>query len=483
MIEKMSRNEWIAQHPQIQRWIESNPTTWERLPAFHIWPDANEIAGISDHQRTQLASATAGRIGILGGSPGTGKSFTLAQLIRHMLSAGTVSEYDIGIMAPTGKACVRINELLEKNEIPIRARTCHSHLGISSNSETGGWQFQHNANCPFHFRVIIIDEVSMLDLSLMLAIFRARPAGCHILLVGDVNQLPPVGSGAPLRDLIAARLPYGELREIKRATGGIVEACAAIRDQQPWRHLLLAKNSNIHCFECQTPEASIATLLAHLNTQRARGVDPVWDCQVLTAVNERSPLARTTLNEHLQREFNENPIVPGTVFRVGDKVVCLKNGFYRGYSQPGEDTQTNDRGEIYAANGEVGLVTAIEDNEIRIKLELPERYVAIPFKRETNPSGESGSAGYWDLAYALSVHKYQGSECPVVYTILDDYPGAQRVCDRSWIYTAISRARNQCHLVGRFETANAMCRTQSILKRKTFLKERIGLKRFEGVGI
>ncbi len=478
-MQRMSREAWLENHPTVKRWVESNPTTWHRMAAFHIWPDAREIPNITDHQREQLALATSGRIGILGGSPGTGKSYTLAQTIRHMLDSGLVSEFDIGIMAPTGKACVRINELLEKNEIPIRARTCHSHLGISANSETGGWEFTHNEDCPFGFRVIIIDEVSMLDQSLMLAIFRARSPGCHLLLVGDVNQLPPVGAGAPLRDMILAKLPHGELREIKRATGGIVEACAAIRDGQPWRHLITAKNSNIHCFECSSADKQLATLVAHLHTQKERGIDPVWDCQVLTAVNEKSPLARVAINTLLQREFNENPAVKGTAFRVGDKIVCLKNGFYRAFGLPGEDTQTNARGDIYAANGEIGLVTDIADGDIRVKLELPYREIAIPFRAEQTESGETGAQSFWDLAYALSVHKYQGSECPVIYTMLDDYPGAQMVCDRSWIYTAISRAKQQCNLVGKFETAVSMCRTQKISHRKTFLRERIGLKMFE----
>ena len=484
MIEQIPRDEYLARHPQVKKWIESNPTGWHTFPAFSCWPDVDSIPEISEHQREHLSRALSGRMGILGGSPGTGKSYTVAKLIKAMLDQGLVGLHDICIGAPTGKAAVRVTELMERSGLSLRARTWHSILGITANSETGGWQFTYGRECKLPFRVLIGDESSMIDLSLMLAIMRARAPGTHFLLVGDVNQLPPVGAGAPLRDLIRSRLPYGELTDIQRNSGGIVEACAAIRDRKPWYQFTTRPDTNLHHYEVPDPQLQIAKTINLIRKHEAEGADPIWDCQVLVAVNERSALSRAEVNRILQEELNTNEKRPSTIFRERDKIVCLKNGFYRStYSEQSEDLRKNDRGEVYVANGELASVQTIQGGEIVVELNAPYRIVVIPFKAEQNESGESGSLGNWDLAYALSVHKSQGSEFPHAIVLIDDYPGAKQICDRSWIYTAISRAKTNCHLVGKFETAMRFCWEQKIDKRKTFLTERIGLMNAEKVEI
>ncbi|XZE20882.1 ATP-dependent DNA helicase [Pirellulaceae bacterium SH449] len=484
MIEQISREDWLARHPHVKKWIESHPADWKHIPAFSAWPDVDSIPDITEHQREMLSRATVARMGILGGSPGTGKSYTVAKLIKAMIDQGIVGAHDICIGAPTGKAAVRVTELMERSGLSLRARTWHSILGISANSETGGWQFTYGRECKLPYRVLIGDESSMIDLSLMLAIMRARDVGTHFLLVGDVNQLPPVGAGAPLRDMIRARLPYGELTEIKRNSGGIVEACAAIRDKKPWYQFTTARDTNLRMHEVGQPELQIAKTIELIRKHQADGADPIWDCQVLVAVNEKSPLARSEINKVLQDELNQQPARVGTLFRERDKIVCLKNGFYRStYSEQSEDLRKNDRGEVYVANGELASVQSIDAGQITVELQAPYRIVVIPFKAEQNESGESGSLGNWDLAYALSVHKSQGSEFPHAIVLIDDYPGAKQICDRSWIYTAISRAKDTCHLVGKFETAMRFCWEMKIDKRKTFLTERIGLLNAEKVEI
>jgi exodeoxyribonuclease V alpha subunit len=483
-VEKISRQEWLDRNPIVRKYVEQNPVGWSQLPAFNLWPDPSLIQGIDDHQRENLYHSLAGRIGILGGSPGTGKTYTLSMLIRYLLESGIVGAHEICAGAPTGKAAVRLTELLQSHNLPLRARTWHSILGIGANGETGGWEFKYNANCKLPYRVLIGDESSMLDLSLMLSIFRAREVHAHVLLVGDVNQLPPVGAGAPMRDLILAGLPFGELTEIKRNSGGIVEACAAIRDSKPWRHFTTNKGSNLRLHEFSEAETQVSAAIKMIREAQENGMDPVWDCQVLVAVNEKSKLSRKELNTVLQDELNPGPKENGTIFRVFDKVVCLKNGFYRSVRNiDSEDLQTNERGEVYVANGELGEVTEITTAQIVVELDSPARVVAIPFKRESNESGESGALAFWDLAYALSVHKAQGSEVPVAIVMLDDYPGARQVCDRAWLYTAISRAKKVCHLVGKFDTAERFVRVQKISQRKTFLREMIGLKMFEKSGV
>jgi exodeoxyribonuclease V alpha subunit len=296
--------------------------------------------------------------------------------------------------------------------------------------------------------------------------------------------LPPVGAGAPLRDLIRACTPYGELTEIQRNSGGIVEACSAIRDKRAWFQYTQQRGTNLHHDEIDNPEAQTAKAIEIIRWHQSQGLDPVWDCQVLVAVNERSQLGREALNKILQAELNSEPARKGTIFRVGDKIVCLKNGFYQSvFAEHSDDLRKNDRGEVYVANGELGSVQTISESKIVVRIESPLRIVSVPYRTEQNESGESGSLSNWDLAYALSVHKSQGSEFPVAIVMIDDYPGARQICDRSWIYTAISRAKQHCHLVGKFETAMRFCFEQKIDKRKTFLTEMIGLKNAERSGV
>lgn len=430
----------------------------------NLWPDVEKTPNIDDHQRQALENATIeGPIAILGGGPGTGKTFTAANLIKTM--AEIVGYDNIAVGAPTGKAAVRISEVMDEYGVPLKARTIHSLLGFME----GG--FNHNQGNPWDFKVIILDEVSMNDTDLMTAVFAARPKGCHVLLIGDINQLPPVGHGAPLRDMIAGRLPHGELTEIKRNSGGIVEACAAMREGKPW-----GEGDNLELIPAQKPEKQIHAMLLTLGAALGNKLNPVWDCQVLVAVNEKSPLSRKTVNEILQRELNPNGKSHKTnnKFRVGDKVVNLQNGSfsiveaYEHHDMADHgDVEINDKGEAYVANGELAKVLEVHKKFCIVEVVSPKRVVRVP-------AGAS-----WDLGYALSVHKSQGSEWPVVVVMIDEYPGAKMVCDRSWIYTAISRAKQKCVLIGKKSVADSMCKQNKINGRKTFLRERIEQQRAE----
>lgn len=417
------------------------------------WPDPAILDGIDDHQRQALDLALRGRIAILGGSPGTGKTFTAARLIRECserLGPGSVA-----IAAPTGKAAVRITEAMRAAGVTIQARTWHSLLGVGA-----GGGFKHCETSPLPHSLIISDESSMIDTNLMRAAFAAR-GKAHLLLVGDVNQLPPVGTGAPLRDMIAAGLPYGELREIKRNSGGIVEACAAIRDCVPWD-----AGDNLHILE-----GRITVQTIHQQIERAAAeldVDPVWGCQVVVATNDKGQLSRKALNEQLQVVLNSRQKQDGARYAVGDKVICLENGAYtaaRVQDIPDEyredyDQEETDAVKHYCANGEMGQVIATVGKMVILRLDSPTRYVKV-----------SQGASNWDLAYAITVHKSQGSEWPCVIVLLD--PSAYSVCDRSWLYTAISRAKMRCILIGDKMTADRFCRKASVNQRKTFLAEQI----------
>lgn len=441
--------------------------------------DLSELKNLSEHQRQGLSRATqGGSIGILGGSPGTGKTYTAAALIQSLVEY--FGEESVAVCAPTGKAAVRATEAMANYGIAIRARTIHSLLGVQQVEDRGGWTFEHNAANPLDFALLIVDESSMIDADLMAGFLVARRVGALVLFVGDINQLLPVGHGAPLRDMILAGLPYGELTEIRRNAGAIVEACAAIRSRNPFEC-----GGNLRNGVGYTAEQQVDRMMDIIcDTSNETKADRIWDFQVLCAVNQRSALARKELNKQLQMQLNPSPEIPGSPFRLGDKVVCLKNGFCgvpKDYVQPpDEEIKTNSRGEVYVANGEIGRVTKAELKYTEIVLFSPKRIVLIPrgnggpdAESLTDSDDASATGCNWDLAYALSVHKSQGSEFRFVIVMIDEYPGSRKICDRSWLYTAISRAKECCWLVGKLATAQRMTTVDNVNKRKTFLKERI----------
>lgn len=451
------------------------------------WPTPESLPDLSEHQREQYAAAANGCIGILGGRPGTGKTFSLARILSK-IPAGRSA-----VAAPTGKAAVRITESLQRAGVrDMRATTIHSLLGPSLDDETG-WSFGCNEDNPLSLDWIFVDECSMCDTALLGSLLAARAPGCRVMLIGDVNQLAPVGHGAPLRDMIAAGLPYGELTEIRRNAGRIVRCCHGIIDKhtfEPSPKLDLAAESpeNLLHVEKRDPEQQIEVVKAMLDRFRSgatlgeRAIDPVWDCQIVTAVNEKSPLARKTLNRILQGFLNPGgEQAPGLPFRIGDKIVCGKNGWVpteqvapRGIDG-GPWNQSAKDGKVYAANGEQAAVLAVFPRYTVARLWTPDRIVRIPKGNSyTNEDGETEDTGCnWDLAYALSVHRSQGSQWPVVITLADSYQGARMLCDRCWLYTSLSRAEIMAVTIGQRDVIDGMCQKSHIWNRKTFLKETI----------
>ena len=333
----------------------------------------------------------------------------------------------------------------------------------------------------------------MMDTSLAASLLAARAPGARVMLIGDVQQLSPVGHGAPLRDLIAAGLPYGELTEIRRNAGRIVRCCHGIIDKhrfEPSPKLDLAAESpeNLLHVERRDPEQQIEMVKAMLEKFRIgaklgeRAINPVWDCQVVVPVNEKSPLARKRLNGILQGFLNPSgERIEGSPFRVGDKIVCGKNGWVPvqeprfPHLEAGLWNQDTKDGRCYVANGEQAAVLAVFPRYTVARLWTPNRIVRIP-KGDSyaDDNGEAQETGCnWDLAYALSVHKSQGSQWPVVITLADSYPGARMLCDRCFWYTALSRAETLAITVGQREVIEAAIQKSHLWQRKTFLKETI----------
>lgn len=463
-----------AQYAATHNLRSSLPTPHPQLPATSPgWPNPATL-DVSGHQQSILTEAISKPLGILTGGPGTGKTYAAARVIGSLIdNHGT---HAVAVAAPTGKAAVRITEAMSGYGITIRAKTIHSLLRVASRSEGDGWGFEHDEENPLPYKYVVIDESSMIDCPLAAALFRACGAGTHVLLVGDPCQLPPVGHGAPLRDLIAAGVPTGELTEIRRNSGMIVHACHAIRQGKRFSvcdRLNPETGENLKLLGAGDGEAAIDRVVNALRfLGKQRRADPVWGCQVVVAVNARSSLSRASVNKRLQTELNPNgEKTAGNPFRVGDKIVCLENGFYPVIQGvPSEFNADASDGKVTVANGEQAAVKHVAAGQTIAQLDSPARLPRIP---RFGNGDEAGTGCNWDLAYAISCHKSQGSEWPVVFVMLDEYAGARMVCSREWLYTAISRAKTACLLVGKLPVAYGMIGREAIRKRKTFLVERI----------
>lgn len=442
----------------------------------------------SVHQAEQLKAATAKAVGCFTGGPGTGKTHTLSFLLRSVIASHGAGS--VAVCAPTGKAAKRATELLAARGLDIRATTIHRLLEIGRNGQDGdGWGFQRNADNPLSARFVIVDESSMIDTGLMADLLVACQTGTHVLFVGDTFQLAPVGHGAPLRDVIASgAVGVGELTEVRRNAGAIVRACSAIKSgasvETAERFDLDASDPANLVYADMQPEAvleSVESFLAGLSK-----FDSVWDCQIITATNEKSELSRKSVNERLAKVLNPDGLrCYPCPFAVRDKVVCLRNSELKRvvalgeFARPGMADHAGNyqpTGDVYfVANGEIGAVVAVSAKECVIS--FGGTLVVVPVGRprkgddDDSESKASGAMGDFDLAYALTVHKSQGSEWPVVLCLIDPAGGA--VADRHFWYTAISRAKTACVLFGPRAAFESQRVRQSLIRRKTFLSELI----------
>jgi ATP-dependent exoDNAse (exonuclease V) alpha subunit len=446
--EIVDRDTWLANHKSYRRVIRSIRVGSREIRPPNLWPE--HIPGLSDHQATTWLKATEERIGALLGCGGTGKTFTVAQALAAI--SQTVPLSSIAMAAPTGKAAVRLTELLNAYGVGKRAHTLHKLLGYDGD----GFAF-HRRN-QWHYRVLIIDEFSMVPISLLRAVLDATAPNTHVLFVGDIQQLAPVGHGAPLRDLIAAGISQGELFEIQRNAGGIVRCCHAIRHGSEWEpHDNLTIGSS-------GAEGMLRTLV-----ELGKDCDPIWDVQAIVGSNDKGELSREVLNKAIQAELNANGESHADwPFKVGDKIVNRKNGWLKAIECDPEER--NERGECYTANGELARVLELADKFFTCELYAPSRIVKV-FK-----GGNS-----FELGYALTAHSCQGAEWPKVVVGLDPKLSSSPIYDRSWLYTALSRAKQHCHIVGEKHQADAMCRIQRTQDRRTFLRQRILLQQANSI--
>ena len=393
-----------------------------------------EEAGIpyAPLQRQAIADAMRYGILLLTGGPGTGKTTTLRGIIRLMEREGL----EVLIAAPTGRAAKRITELTG-----YEAKTIHRLLEAGFDRE-GGTVFKRNEREPLDCDAVILDEVSMVDIRIFAALLRALPLGCRLILVGDNDQLPPVGAGSLLRDLIESeRVPVARLTQVFRQAAEsliIRNAHAIVEGEMPD---LSRRDSDFFHFPLRSysqTQQLIADLCA-ARLPRAYGFHPLTDIQVI-APGHGGELGTRALNAVLQARLNppapDKPQVQAgfVTFRVGDKVMQIRNNY---------DILTElDSGEQLTGifNGDIGVIESIDPAMGMMAVRFDDRVASYAFEM----------LGELELAYAITVHKSQGSEFEAVILPLMDI--RSRLYYRNLLYTGVTRAKRLLILIGSEET-------------------------------
>ena len=407
-----------------------------------------------------VLAATQGLLVVTGG-PGTGKTTTVSAMLRYFRSL----DEEILLAAPTGRAARRMTEATH-----CEASTIHRLLEVSAASEemNGRVHFERGADNPLEADVVIIDEMSMVDLPLMNALLQAIPVGTRLVLVGDVDQLPSVGPGAVLRDILRAEaFPTVRLQRIFRqaAASDIVTNAHRVNHGEPIR--LDNQSRDFFFLSRANVDHIVGNLILLIRDKLPRYVKArPYDIQVLTPMR-KGPLGVERLNVLLQQSLNPpdpskaEKVFGDGVFRVGDKVMQIRNNYQlvweiRGrYGTPvhtGEGIFNGDLGVIRQMNHAAGFMTVEFDDG---------RFVEYPY----------GNLEELELAYAVTIHKSQGSEYPAV--LLPLLSGPKMLLSRNLLYTAITRARSCVVILGSGETVQMMIDNAQDSRRYTSLTERI----------
>ena len=398
---------------------------------------------------------------ILTGGPGTGKTTTINTMIQFFESEGL----SILLAAPTGRAAKRMTEATG-----YEAQTIHRLLEVNGNPEeesTGG--FLRNRENPLEADVIIIDEMSMVDLNLMHALLSAVVQGTRLILVGDVDQLPSVGPGSVLKDIISSeRFHVVTLTKIFRQAGesDIIMNAHKINAGEPVE--LNKKSRDFFFVKCDEADTIIGGIIALIQRKLPQYVQAhPNEIQVMTPTR-KGLLGVERMNVILQKYLNPadekktEREINGRLFREGDKVMQIKNNYQLEWEICTRFGLTVDKG-MGVFNGDMGVISEINEYKETVEVEYDEgRKVKYGFDMVDE----------LELAYAITVHKSQGSEYPAV--ILPLLPGPKLLYNRNLLYTAVTRAKKCLTIIGSDTTFQEMIRNKSELERYTSLAERIG---------
>lgn len=413
---------------------------------------------LDEHQVEAVKEAVRNGLLVITGGPGTGKTTTINTIIRYFELEGM----DIFLAAPTGRAAKRMSETTG-----FEARTIHRMLELNGGME-GNAGFEKNEQNPLETDVIIIDEMSMVDISLMYALLKAIAAGTRLILVGDVNQLPSVGPGSVLKDIIDSNEFHTvKLTKIFRqaSTSDIIVNAHKINRGEP----VSLDNKSMDFFFLKRYEAdkiiNVTLQLIKQKLPKFVGASE-YDIQVLTPMR-KGLLGVERLNGILQMYLNpadkrkREKEHGDTIFREGDKVMQTKNNYQLEWEIRSKYGLCIDKGTgIF--NGDMGIIEEINDFAETMTVSFDEgRMVEYPYKLLDE----------LELAYAVTIHKSQGSEYPAV--VIPLLSGPRMLMNRNLLYTAVTRAKKCVTIVGNDITFNQMIENNSQLKRYSGLRDRL----------
>ena len=413
---------------------------------------------LDDQQKAAVRQALTEGVLVVTGGPGTGKTTT----INLMIQCFQAEDMDIVLAAPTGRAAKRMTEATG-----CEAKTIHRLLELNGGIENGeSYHFEKNEDNPIEADVIILDEMSMVDISLMYSFLKAVLPGTRLILVGDSNQLPSVGAGNVLKDIIESGVfPVVRLSKIYRqeATSQIVLNAHKINEGE--QITLNNRNRDFFFFEKKDIRSVTAGVIYLVKNRLPEyvGVNP-FEIQVLTPMR-KGELGVEHLNQVLQYYLNpaspdkEEREVHVGVFREGDKVMQIKNNYKIEWKVVNRKGFSVEEG-LGVFNGDMGVIRKINTFTEKITVVFDEnRQVEYPFS----------NLDELELAYAITIHKSQGSEYPAV--VLPLLNGPSILCNRNLLYTAVTRAQRCVAIVGRQAMVEQMIRNESEQKRYTGLKE------------
>ena len=441
----------------------------KRLGSADLMPVRADISGLiagmeknkgivlSGEQKKAVESSLTDAVFVITGGPGTGKT-TIIQAVADVL---TSCGFELAIAAPTGRASKRITEATG-----YEAKTIHRLLEYSSDPEGETLYFGRDKTNPLKIDALIVDEASMIDTVLMAALLDALPSGVRLIIVGDADQLPPVGAGNVLRDIISSeRVDYARLTDIYRQAGESLIVTNAHSINHGEMPVTNKKDGNFFLYKKSDEESACRTIM-ELCAERLPeylGSDKesaLMDIQVVTPVKNRR-LGTINLNEELQKILNppaadkkERPH-GRRIFREGDKVMQMKNN----YSLSWVDTDTLETGEgIF--NGDIGFIQNINDDH---------DIVSVLYDGSRLVRYDADGLENLELAYAITVHKSQGSEYPCVVMPMMFIPPA--LATRNLLYTAVTRGKKLVVLVGSEERLKLMIENAGTGNRHSALDE------------
>lgn len=415
---------------------------------------------LDELQKNAVLECVKHGIMILSGGPGTGKTTTINTIIRYFDEEGM----DILLAAPTGRAAKRMTEATG-----YEARTIHRMLEINGGMEDGSRaRFERNGENPLEADVVIIDEMSMVDIYLFQSLLEAVSVGTRLILVGDVDQLPSVGPGQVLQDLIESKsFPTVMLKKIYRQAGESDIVMNAHRINMGQKITLNNKSKDFFFLPRNDVQVIYKHMIQLITEKLPRYVEAQpYDIQVLTPMRKGS-LGVETLNEILQRYLN--PADPSRkehaagdrIFREGDKVMQIKNNYQLEWEIVSQYGIRIDSGSG-VFNGDIGTIRRIREESSTVQVEYDEhRLVEYTFSQLDEI----------ELAYAITIHKSQGSEYPAV--LLPLLSGPKMLMNRNLLYTAVTRARKCVTILGSQEVVDGMIENENQYHRYTGLGRRI----------